>query len=160
MIPTELITILEAQADNLKAFSQYLQTCANIEDLHSMERLLKAYQEGLEGGDSPTEEVLPCILMKFATQLAAGDDFDKDKYSLASKIGFDLHLILGEAEPSELAFLAELLDAVRSGHSGLYGEPHSRVSARESVIAFAKNLDAAATPALKAHAKTRAKKAA
>lgn len=136
-----LIEMIEAQADCLKSFSQYLQTCANIDDVRNMERLFKAYQHELEDGEMQTNEVLPELLMKVAVQLNnSGGDPEKGEHAATGfKIALDLHMILQEAFADEKEFLAKLLDSIERGHRGPLGE---RVSLRDSVIAFVNGLDA------------------
>jgi hypothetical protein len=157
MLPTELIAMIEAQADSLKAFSQYLQSCANIDDVRNMARFFKEYQQELDGGEMQTNEVLPAMMTKFAVRLATHDDLEAGEYTTADRIGQLLHWSLRDSEESELPFFEKLFEAIHYGLNGRYPEPHSRVSARESVIAFVKSLDAPAAQSAKRPPKSAAR---
>jgi hypothetical protein len=131
---------INAHGECLTGFAAFLNKCDNIDDLENMALVFRAYQNEHKAGGW-VGEGLANVLLDVGVRLKAGDDREDisslldgcpdSKYSPASNISFRLKPLLETREAADLEFLAGLLEAMPS-----------KLSVREAVALFMKNLDA------------------
>jgi hypothetical protein len=137
---TGLIGTISAHGECLNGFAAFLDKCDNIDDMENMALVFRAYQNEHKAGGW-VGEGLANVLLDVGVRLKAGDDQEDisslldgcpdSKYSPASSISFRLKGLLETREDADLEFLATLLEAMAT-----------KLSAREAVTIFVKNLDA------------------